>query len=40
MNPVGDAIVLTVVGDAVLSMVVGDECRWASPQSELQIATK
>ena len=40
MNQVGDAIVLTVVGDERVSMDVGDECRWAKPQSELQIGTK
>ena len=39
-NPAGDAIVLTAAGDEMVLMAAGDECRWAKPQSELQMATQ
>ena len=40
VNPAADAIVLTSAGDEMVSMAAGDACRWANPQSELQMATK
>ena len=40
VHPAGDAIGLTAAGDEVVSMAAGDACRWANPQTELQIATQ